>query len=166
MPESAVDVYISVGSNIEPEANLQLACRGLASRYGELTLSSVYRCEAVGFEGDDFLNMVVGFSTTEEPAEIVKYLEQLHVEAKRVRLENPFSPRSLDLDLLLYGDLIRPAQKLPHDDIEKYGFVLGPLAEILPDLCHPVTGISMRDAWEGFDKSLHPMEKKPWKKSA
>jgi len=155
----AVDVYLSAGSNIQPEANLRLACEGLASDFGRLTLSSVYRTAAVGFDGDDFLNMVIGFSTDEQPEDIIARLEELHVEAERVRQKNPFSPRTLDLDLLLYGDLVRHNLKLPHDDIEKYGFVLRPLAEIAPELRHPVTGVTMREAWDGFDQSGQEMNK-------
>lgn len=153
-----VNVYLSAGSNIAPEENLRMACRELASGYGELELSSVYRNEAVGFEGEDFLNMVIGFSTNEEPERIVERLEGLHNKAGREREEDPFSSRTLDLDLLLYGDLVRKRLKLPHEDIEKYGFVLGPLVELAPDLEHPLKGVTMSELWDDFDHESHPME--------
>jgi 2-amino-4-hydroxy-6-hydroxymethyldihydropteridine diphosphokinase len=154
-----VDVFLSAGSNIDPEENLRMACRELSADFGELTLSSVYQNEAVGFDGEDFLNMVIGFSTCEDPERIVERLEELHDEAGRERQDNPFSSRTLDLDILLYGDLVRRRLKLPREDIEKYGFVLGPLAEVAPEVRHPVSGLKMQEIWEGFDRDRHPMQK-------
>ncbi|MGI9292196.1 MAG: 2-amino-4-hydroxy-6-hydroxymethyldihydropteridine diphosphokinase [Gammaproteobacteria bacterium] len=155
-----INVYLSLGSNIEPEANLRMACRELMGDYGELEKSSVYRNEAVGFEGDDFLNMVVGFQTEEQPEAIVERLEQIHEQAGREREPgNPFCARTLDLDLLLYGDMVRRRAKLPHGDIEKYGFVLKPLAEVAPELKHPVSGKAMIDMWDNFDHERHPLER-------
>lgn len=152
-----VDVYVSVGSNIRPADNLRLACRELEADFGELTLSSVYRNPAVGFSGDDFLNMVVGFQTAAEPEQVVARMEAVHTLAKRERQANPFSPRTLDLDVLMYGDRVMQELKLPHGDIEKYGFVLGPLAEIAPALRHPVSGRPIADMWSDFDRSAAPM---------
>jgi len=152
-----VNVYVSAGSNIAPEHHLRMACQALEAIYGELTLSSVYRNPTVGFKGNDFLNMVIGFSTHETPEQIVANFEQLHQRAGRRRQANPFCSRTLDLDLLMYGDLVRPELKLPHGDIQKYGFVLGPLAEIAPNLRHPVSGRTMRSLWADFDRAAHPM---------
>ena len=121
------------------------------------TLSSVYRNPTVGFKGNDFLNMVIGFSTHETPEQIIANLERLHKRARRRRQANPFCSRTLDLDLLMYGDMVRPELKLPHGDIQKYGFVLGPLAEIAPNLRHPVTGQTMSALWADFDRAAHPM---------
>ena len=127
-----VNVYLSAGSNIDPERNLRLACDVLEAEYGELTLSPVYQNSAVGFEGEDFLNMVIAFSSTDAPDRIVDCLEHVHELAERVRQENPYSPRTLDLDLLLYGDAVSNQPHLPHDDIDKYGFVIKPLADVAP----------------------------------
>ena len=154
---AAVDVFVSVGSNIEPERNLRLACNELEQDFGDLSLSPVYRNPAVGFEGDDFLNMVIGFQSADAPEHIVARMEELHRKAKRVRQQNPYSPRTLDVDVLLYGDLVRRRLKLPHGDIDKYGFVLGPLAEIAPDIRHPVNGKTMQALWNEFDESDCPM---------
>jgi 2-amino-4-hydroxy-6-hydroxymethyldihydropteridine diphosphokinase len=154
-----VDVFLSIGSNIAPEDNLRMACRELSAGFGDLTLSSVYRNEAVGFEGDDFLNMVVGFSTEVDPEYVFARLDQLHTQAGRVYQDNPFCSRTLDLDMLLYGDLIRQRLKLPHTDIEKYGFVLRPMVEVAPELRHPVTGKTMSQLWDGFDTEKNPMQK-------
>jgi len=155
-----VNVYLSAGSNIAPEQNLKMACQQLESEYGELTLSSVYKNPAVGFAGDDFLNMVIGFSTYDKPEVVVSRLESLHAKAKRVRQSDPFSSRTLDVDLLLYGDLVRDGNpELPREDIEKYGFVIGPMAEVAPELRHPVTGMTMSEIWGGFDRAAHEMQK-------
>ncbi|MBL8200042.1 MAG: 2-amino-4-hydroxy-6-hydroxymethyldihydropteridine diphosphokinase [Chromatiales bacterium] len=157
----AVDVYVSAGSNVGPEENLRLACRELARRFGPLSMSGVYRNPPVGFTGDDFLNLVLRFRTAEPPAAIVAELERLHVLAGRVRRLEKFAPRTLDLDLLLYGDAIIPerAIRVPREDILKYGFVLGPLAELAPDLRHPVTGQTMAELWASFDQRAHPLER-------
>jgi len=155
-----VNVYLSAGSNIAPEQNLKMACQQLESEYGELTLSSVYQNAAVGFAGDDFLNMVIGFSTHEKPELIVNRLESLHKKAHRKRQANPFSSRTLDVDLLLYGDLVREGEpELPRDDIEKYAFVLGPMAEVAPKLRHPVNGLTMSEIWDDFSADTHAMQK-------
>jgi 2-amino-4-hydroxy-6-hydroxymethyldihydropteridine diphosphokinase len=156
---TAVNVYLSLGSNIAPERNLRMACGELEQDYGDLTLSSVYENPPVGFFGENFLNMVVCFSTAEEPERIVSCIERLHRKSGRVRESDPFSSRTLDLDLLLYGDAVRRRPKLPREDIEKYGFVLGPLAEVAPRLCHPVSGVTMQKIWDDFDQDDHPMTK-------
>ena len=158
---SAVDVYLSAGSNVAPEKNLSLACRALAHRFGPLRLSGVYRNPPVGFAGDDFLNLVVHFRTAEPPSVIVAELERLHTLAGRVRGLERFAPRALDLDLLLYGAavLVEPGVRVPREDILEYGFVLGPLAELAPDLRHPVTGDTMAHLWALFDKTSCPLQR-------
>jgi 2-amino-4-hydroxy-6-hydroxymethyldihydropteridine diphosphokinase len=159
VPGPVVTAYVSAGSNIEPLANLRLAVRELRSRYGLLRLSPVYRTPAVGFAGDDFLNFVVAFDTAEPPGDVVAELERLHGLAGRQRGPNAFSARTLDLDLLLYGDAVLPEPpiKVPRDDIRKYAFVLGPLADLAPGLIHPVSGESIGALWARFDRSAQPL---------
>lgn len=154
-----VDCYVSAGSNIAPEDNLRLACRELCLHFGPLALSGVYRNPPVGFAGDDFLNLVLRFRTAEPPAAVVAELERIHVVAGRVRGAERFGARTLDLDLLLYGDAVipDPGIRVPRADILKYGFVLGPLAELAPGLRHPVTGQTMEALWAAFDQARHPL---------
>ena len=102
---------------------------------------------------------VVGTDPRIRVDDVIERLEQLHTQAGRERQSDPFSPRTLDLDVLLYGDLIRQKLKLPRADIEKYGFVLGPLAEVAPRLRHPVSGKTMGEIWDGFDQERHPIQK-------
>ncbi|GIK35160.1 MAG: 2-amino-4-hydroxy-6-hydroxymethyldihydropteridine diphosphokinase [Gammaproteobacteria bacterium] len=154
-----VMAYVSAGSNIEPERHLRLAVSQLRAHYGPLQLSSVYRSRAAGFPGADFLNLVAGFATRETPAAIVAGLERLHMAAGRVRGAARFAPRTLDLDLLLYGDQVCDAPQIPRRDITEYSFVLGPLAEIAPQLRHPVSGATMAELWERFDQASHPIHR-------
>ena len=156
-----VIAYVSIGSIVEPAKNVRLALDQLRRRFGPLVASGVYRNHAEGFSGEDFLNLVVGFATQEAPAAIVDELERLHVVAGRVRGPDRFAPRTLDLDLLLYGDAVIPELQVPRRDITEYSFVLGPLAEIAPDLRHPVTGETMATLWARFDQARHPLERLP-----
>jgi len=146
-------VFISVGSNVEPEENLRLACAELRRRFGGLEVSSVYRNPPVGFSGEDFLNLVAVFETERSPAEVITELEEIHDLAGRQRGGERFGPRTLDLDLLLYDDLVTdgPPVTLPREDVLKYDFVLGPLAELAPELVHPVEGRSLAELWQAFE---------------
>ena len=153
-------VYLGLGSNIDAEKNLGLAVRELRHRYGELDISTVYRSAAVGFEGDDFLNLVVGLWSDETPLKICEEIERLHNLSGRVRGSEKWASRPLDIDLLLYNDLVideRPV-RVPRSDILEYSFVLRPLAELAPDLVHPVTGKTMLGHWREFDADSHPLE--------
>ncbi len=152
MTGTAVDVYVSAGSNIDPELHLRAACQRLADSFGSLSLSSVYRTKAVGFDGDDFLNLVLSFSTDSDIHDVKATLDEIEVSAGRPRSAKSFAPRTLDLDLLLYGQevLDEPAVRVPRADILRYAFVLAPIAELAPDLRHPVEGRTMRELWSAF----------------
>ncbi|MBL8223847.1 MAG: 2-amino-4-hydroxy-6-hydroxymethyldihydropteridine diphosphokinase [Chromatiales bacterium] len=154
-----VTAYVSAGSNIDPLPNLRLAIAELRRRFGRLRLSPVYRTPAVGFAGDDFLNLVLAFETSEPPADVVAELERLHRLAGRQRGPDAFASRTLDLDLLLYGDEVipQPPIKVPREDIRKYAFVLGPLADLAPGLVHPVTGETIGSLWAAFDRQGQPL---------
>lgn len=132
--------FVSIGSNIDKEKNIKAGLKSLSESFGELVISPIYETEAVGFEGDNFYNLVISFESDLSARKIFEHLREL--EFKHGRLENSqkFSPRMLDLDLLLYGDAIIDAEKLtlPRVDIEKYLFVLQPLVDIAPHLKHPV----------------------------
>ena len=147
-------IYISIGSNIEAERHLRLAIGELRKYYGELQLSSVYESEAVGFDGDNFLNMVVGLDTDEEVHTVLQTLREIEDRHGRIRSGPRFSARTLDLDLLLYDDLVvkEEALDLPRGEIIQNAFVLWPLAEIAPEIMHPVEQQSMAALWQGFDK--------------
>lgn len=152
-------VFLGLGSNIEPERNLRLAARELRRHFGDVGLSAVYRSAAVGFDGDDFLNLVARVETELPPEEIAGLLERIHTLAGRQRGSADLASRTLDIDLLLYDDLVidTPGLQLPRRDVLEYGFVLGPLAELAPDRRHPLTGRRFADHWREFDHSRHPL---------
>jgi 2-amino-4-hydroxy-6-hydroxymethyldihydropteridine diphosphokinase len=143
MPE----VYVGCGSNIEPARNLRWALDELERHFGDLERSSVYRSSAYGFEGPDFLNLVVAFAARSGADAIEAVLSALETARGRGAGDRSGS-RTLDLDLLLYGARVDPARRLPRTDVLRYPFVLAPLAEIAPELTHPVTGVRMRAAWQ------------------
>lgn len=152
-------VYVSIGSNMEPERHIRAAVRSLRARYGTLVLSRVYETEAVGFEGADFLNLAAGFATAESPGQVVRALRAIEDAAGRERGPDRFAPRTLDIDLLLYDDVVLHTEdlELPRDEIRRYAFVLGPLAEIAGDHIHPQTGTSIARLWREFDAREQPM---------
>lgn len=152
-------VYLGIGSNMDAEAKLRFGIEALRGLYGELRLSTVYRNKAAGFDGPDFLNLVAGFDTTDSPQAVHVHLEAIHEAAGRKRGEDPYSSRPLDIDLLLYDDLVvnEPPVRLPRSDVLQYSFVLGPLAEIAPELRHPVTGLTMQEHWREYDRDSHPL---------
>lgn len=153
-------VYVGIGSNIDPENNLHLGISELRAHYGELELSAVYCSKAVGFEGDNFLNLVARFESDESPLAICERIELIHNLVGRAREGGKWESRPLDIDLLLYNDLVIDEQfvRVPRKDVLEYSFVLRPLAELAPELAHPVTGRTMLEHWQEFDASSHPLD--------
>ncbi|WP_198263890.1 2-amino-4-hydroxy-6-hydroxymethyldihydropteridine diphosphokinase [sulfur-oxidizing endosymbiont of Gigantopelta aegis] len=151
-------VYVGIGSNIEQEKYIRLAVKYLQEYFSksvadkdcDLKLSPVYKTQAIGFEGDDFFNLVASFNTTMSPIEVEKTLKEIEHQNGRRRNQEKFSARTLDIDLLLYDDEIihQDGISVPRDEIEKYAFVLSPLADLSPDLIHPQTKKSMADMWQ------------------
>lgn len=151
MPE----VFISLGSNVAREKHLPAALGDLRARFGPLRLSSVYESAAVGFVGDPFHNLVACFTTEESLAAVQDALSVIEHRNGRSRDTGKFAPRTIDIDLILYGDLIRTHDKpiLPREELTRYAFMLEPLAEIAPALRHPVDGRTFAELWAAFDKS-------------
>jgi len=154
-----VTVFLGLGSNMDAESNLRLAVAELRGQFGEVILSPVYRSQALGFDGDDFLNMVVGLETDRSPHDLLDCFETIHALAGRVRGPDRYSSRPLDIDLLLYGDLVdrEPPLRLPRHDVLAHNFVLRPLAEIAPDFIHPGTQQTISEHWRSFDAACHPL---------
>ena len=153
------DVYVAAGSNVEPLENLRRALRELKKHYPAMRVSTAYRNEAVGFEGDDFVNLVIGFQTDEELSRVIARLHAAETACGRPRNAPKWAPRTMDLDLLLYGDAVRdePGLKLPRPDLLKRPYMLQPMAELAPALVHPVAGKTMQSLWLEFDRGVHEM---------
>lgn len=153
-------VYISLGSNIDREALTRAGVSALQQCYGELLLSSVYESEAVGFDGENFYNMVIALQTDDDVHQVAQSLRQIEDEHGRDRTGPRFSSRTLDLDLLLYDDLILNEDKLqiPRDEILHRAFVLWPMAEVAGDLVHPQVNKTYAELWAGFDKNKEKLE--------
>jgi len=148
-------IYIGVGSNIDRENNLRSGIRRLREAFGRLDLSTVYESEAVGFEGDNFYNIVVGADTELTPQQVYDVLHEIEAEYGRTRNQPRYSSRTLDLDLLLYDDQVikTPLFELPRYDVGEYPFVLAPLAELDGERRHPVADRTFAELWEEYDKS-------------
>ncbi|KAA8978031.1 2-amino-4-hydroxy-6-hydroxymethyldihydropteridine diphosphokinase [Halospina sp. K52047b] len=155
-------VYISIGSNQNTVVNVRAALDALSARFGELAISSVYESEAVGFEGENFLNLVVALNTDEPVGPLAEWLKQVEDDNGRERNRPRFSSRTLDLDVLTYGALVGTIDgvELPRSEILSNAFVLQPLAEIAPDERHPVSGERYADLWQSYerDQRLWPIE--------
>lgn len=143
-------IYVSIGSNVDREANIRSAVRRLRERFGSLTLSRVYDSDPVGFVGAPFYNLVAGFDSRLPVERLREALTEIEREQGRRRDAERFGPRTLDLDLLLYGDVVDPARNMPRAEIVRHAFVLAPLAEIAAQERHPATGETFGELWSRF----------------
>ena len=135
-------VFVSIGSNIEPEINLELVKVNLNDLF-ECEYSTTYETKSEGFRGNNFLNAVVGFNTDIKPMALKGVLKSIEVDMGRTEDQKGMSSRVVDLDIILYGDLIIDDEiVVPSKDIQDYLFVLEPLAEIAGDLKHPVLKVT------------------------
>ncbi|MDF1820511.1 MAG: 2-amino-4-hydroxy-6-hydroxymethyldihydropteridine diphosphokinase [Alcanivoracaceae bacterium] len=135
-------VFLSLGSNIDRERNIRSGLDALARAFGDLRISPVYESEAVGFDGESFLNLVAVMETALPVGELAGILRDIEAQHGRVRGEKKFSSRTLDIDILTYGDRVGVIDgvELPRDEILKHAFVLVPLSDLAPEAVHPVTG--------------------------
>ena len=154
---------LSVGSNIDPQTNVRSLGKILRRRFPHLQRSPVYESETVGFDGDNFLNLVIAVDTDEPLGELAAYFKALEDQLGRDRSQPRFSGRTMDLDILTYGDLCGEHEGvlLPRPEIMDNAFVLQPLADLLPVELHPESGKSYQQLWSAFDKAgqaLWPVE--------
>jgi len=166
MPE--VRAWLSLGSNIQPRQHIARALVDLRERFGELVVSPVYESEAVGMEGNNFYNLVVGVWTGLSPRGLVEELHRIEARNGRQRGSERFVPRTLDIDLLTYGEQVieQPDLRLPRDEITRYAFVLLPLSEVAGDEIHPPSGLSYARLWAGFDDPAQTLWRIPWEEES
>ncbi len=151
--------YLSLGSNLDAEHWLGLAVAELRARFGPLDVSPVYRSTAVGFDGPDFLNLAVAMESDLAPEALNDWLHALEDRHGRVRGGDRYASRTLDVDIVLYDDLVLSGAghlQIPRAEL-RHAFVLKPLADIAPDLRHPVDGRTMAQLWEAFPKESEPL---------
>lgn len=149
--------WLGLGSNVSAEKHIREGIRALVRDFRNVRLSPVYSSTSVGFDGDDFINLVARVETEMHPLELREYLRDLEDRFGRKRNVAKFSDRSLDIDILLYDDLVllSPVLEIPRAEILKFSHVLKPLADLDPDLIHPTKLQSMADIWKtsGMDDS-------------
>ena len=153
------DAYVAAGSNVRPRESLRRALALLEGEFPGLRVSRAYSNPAVGFTGDDFINLVVGFPAALPTEDLLDRLKLIERACGREPGAPKWGPRTLDLDLLLHGDRTGrvSGKNLPHADLLTRAWVLGPLAELAPDLVHPVLGDRIDSLWSRFDRQAHPL---------
>ena len=153
-----VKIYLGIGSNIEPEKNIREGINSLERLFSKLEISPTYLAAPFGFDGDDFHNLVVAAETELSITDVVKALREIEYDHGRPEQAVKFSSRSLDIDLLLYGDFVGKVggYKIPRADIDKFDFVLRPLQDIAGNELHPVSGKCFSKLWDEMraDSSL------------
>ena len=158
-----VRVFVGAGSNVEPEKNLAHACADIAHSWPDAYFSRAYRNAAVGFEGPDFINLVVGFTTAQPLTAVIARLHAIETQCGRPRYAPKWASRTMDLDVLLYGDLVEKTAEytVPRPDLLKRPYMLGPMAEIAPEVVHPTAGKTIGALWDEFDRNGHMMLEVP-----
>lgn len=145
--------WLSLGSNQSPERYLAAALGELRARFGALIVSPVYRTRSVGFDGPDFLNLAVGLDSDLDAIALDAWLHALEDRHDRRRDGPHFSSRTLDVDLVLFGDAVLDGPghlRLPRPDLVEHAFVLKPMADIAADVIHPLRAISLAQLWADF----------------
>jgi 2-amino-4-hydroxy-6-hydroxymethyldihydropteridine diphosphokinase len=152
-------VFIAAGSNVEPCRHMLLATGELSRAFPDIRFSPWYQNRAAGFEGSDFINLVAAFTTELAVAELLVVLRSIETLCGRPREAPRWAPRSMDLDVLLYGDLVcqRAALTLPRPDLLARAYMLGPLADLAPELKHPIADATIGELWARFDQAAHPL---------
>lgn len=139
--------WLGLGSNVDRERHIRAALAALRARFGALVVSPVYDSAAVGFSGNAFLNLVVGIDSDLPVGELAAFLRALEEANGRVRGPQKFNDRTLDIDILTFGDTVGVVDgvALPRDEIVRHAFVLRPLADVAPQERHPQLGVTYRD---------------------
>lgn len=161
------EVFLGLGSNINREENLRVGLQALVDVFGGVVCSPVFESEAIGFAGSPFFNLVVRIETDMSVGDLQRQLREIEYACGRLPDQRKFSPRTLDIDILTYGNLVGEVDGvvLPRDEILENAFVLWPLACLAPDNVHPEVHVSYSALWEAYDKSrqhLVPVTMSGW----
>jgi 2-amino-4-hydroxy-6-hydroxymethyldihydropteridine diphosphokinase len=155
--------WLSLGSNLAPEANLRDAAVALRARFGDVLFSPVYRTPSVGFDGPDFLNAAAVLHTDLDPQALNDWLHALEDTQGRVRGGERFASRTLDIDIVFFDDLVMQGPgnlELPRPEL-RHAFVLKPLADIAPHHRLPTTGQTLAALWQAHPEAATPPARDP-----
>ncbi len=151
-------VYLGVGSNIDAARNIERSQQALTEYFTDVRFSRVFESEAVGFEGENFLNQVVEITTERTLEQLIDQLKQLEDKLGRIRGGAKFSSRHIDIDILLYGEMVcQQPIVLPREEIRHNAYVLWPLSELAPTLKEPGGQLTYSSLWERFDKKAQKL---------
>jgi 2-amino-4-hydroxy-6-hydroxymethyldihydropteridine diphosphokinase len=153
--------WLGLGSNVNAETHIRAGIKALKEQFDNVCLSPAYASTSVGFDGDDFINLVARVETDLTPMELRHYLRDLEDRYGRNRDAPKFSDRSLDIDILLYDDLVllSPVLEIPRAEILKFAHVLIPLTDLEPDLVHPTERRTMSDIKKALKLNAKGMRK-------
>ncbi|SFV77318.1 2-amino-4-hydroxy-6-hydroxymethyldihydropteridinepyrophosphokinase [hydrothermal vent metagenome] len=143
-------IHINIGSNQDREANIVGAIELLRLNFGDIKISDIFESPAQGFEGDDFYNIGVNTNTELSVDDVNAVLKDIEKTFGRDRSAPKFSSRLIDLDLVVYDEIIDEKSNLPRNDILLYSFVLAPLAQLSGSDIHPLENKSFQQLWQEF----------------
>ena len=155
-------VYLGVGSNIERERYITAGLDALQQLFGQLALSSVDEGEAIGFDGQPFLNLAVAVDTELDVGSLARRLRHIEYEHGRPPNASRFSARQLDIDILTYDDVVGVVEgvELPRGEILENAFVLCPLAELASRGVHPPPRRAGRGRWSAGAPDRRPSRRR------
>ncbi|MCY9843785.1 2-amino-4-hydroxy-6-hydroxymethyldihydropteridine diphosphokinase [Vibrio caribbeanicus] len=158
-----ITTYIGVGSNIERHRHIEEAVRELSKLGGDLRLSTIYECHAVGFESEPFYNLVVEMKTSINLLSFSERLREIEIRWGRAIDAGKYEPRTLDLDIIFFGREVSESHpELPRSDIYKYAFVLQPLLELCPNYVVPKDGRTVKQIWQQLNLDTLMLPVPPW----
>jgi len=145
-------IYLSLGSNIQRYHHISSGLNALNDLLNDMQISTIYESKSVGFEGSNFLNLVVAGLSNLSISQLSEKLKKIEDDNGRKRSGPKFSPRTLDIDILLYDKFVGTDSgvSLPRDEILQNAFVLLPLSELAPDEYHPQFNKTYAQLWNEF----------------
>jgi 2-amino-4-hydroxy-6-hydroxymethyldihydropteridine diphosphokinase len=146
-------IFIGMGSSINRMVNIRLGIGALEAEFGDIKASRLYESEAVGFNGRNFYNLVIKLHTDLNIENLILRLKRIEIKHGRPEKTVKFTPRTLDLDLLLYDQQIDPKVDLPRAEILNNAFVLKPLSELAPKLKHPILEKTYQSLWKEYPQT-------------
>lgn len=151
-------VFVALGSNIDPQHRMPQAAALLRQYFPDIVFSPCFANPAVGFDGAEFINTVGRFDSTLTVPEVQAALHAIEEQCGRQRSDSRWAPRAMDIDLLLYGEQVSDGS-LPRPDLLRRGYMLGPLAELAPQLMHPVAGRTIGELWNNLRSGVPKLQK-------